>query len=157
MVDREGLAVIIRPATLADRQALAQLGLAFIAQTTYQSLLGSATVAGLESLADGIFNLGEMGRIFLAEDEQGPFGMLVIVAIPSPMTGELFAEEICWWVDPAKRNGTAGPRMLREAEHWARVMGLRMIKMVAPCGTSVGRFYEKRGYKALETAYAKVL
>lgn len=82
-------------------------------------------------------------------------GMLAIVAIPHPMTGQIYAEEIAWWVEPDYRGGTLGPKMLRAAEDWATTNGANVIKMVAPAGSTVGSFYERIGYTPVETAFIK--
>lgn len=97
-------------------------------------------------------------------DDYGPtkakrtlVGMLAIVMVPHPLSGKTFAEEIAWWVEPEHRKGLIGPKMLRLAEEWATRNGANMVKMVAPAATSVGMFYERSGYKAVETAYIKTI
>ena len=93
-------------------------------------------------------------------DDYGPtkaplIGMLAIVAIPHPLTGRTYAEEIAWWVEPEHRGGLIGPKMLRHAEEWATRNGANVVKMVAPAGSDVGKFYEATGYQAVETAFIK--
>lgn len=83
--------------------------------------------------------------------------MLAIVVLPHPITGRLYADELAWWVEPRFRRGRIGPTMLKHAEAWARQKGATVLKMVAPAGTDVGRFYEATGYRAVETAYQKRL
>jgi GNAT superfamily N-acetyltransferase len=96
--------------------------------------------------------------MFLAEDEDGPFGMLILVAVPNPLSGEVFAEELCWWVEPHRRGALkAGPALLQHAEAWTRAKGITTLKMVAPANTEVGLFYARQGYHAVETAWAKTI
>jgi GNAT superfamily N-acetyltransferase len=84
-------------------------------------------------------------------------GGIAVVELPNLITGDLYAEEVAWWVEPNRRGLRLGPQLIAVAEEWATTRGLRSIKMVAPIPSQVGRYYERRGYVALETAYLKVL
>jgi GNAT superfamily N-acetyltransferase len=90
-------------------------------------------------------------------DPGGLVGMIALFCAPHPITGEPYADELCWWVEPAYRRGNLGLKLLRCAERWATTKGATMLKMVAPEGTDIGRFYERVGYRAVETAYQKRL
>lgn len=147
----------IRLATVDDLPAILKMAKAFLEATPYGRLFHTQP-ENLAVLATLVFNFGERAAILLAVDELGPFGMLVIIAAPHPINQQLYADELVWWVDPTYRGvRRAGPSLLRAAEDWARERNCYMVKMVAPIGSSVGRFYEKLGYSAIETAYAKVL
>jgi hypothetical protein len=64
----------------------------------------------------------------------------------------LTAGELMWYMDPAARGG--GLALLARAERWAAEMGAQQIQMIAPAtNPRVGRLYEHRGYRALETSY----
>lgn len=147
----------IRDATTADVPALIRMARAFLEATPYGRMF-KATPESLEALLAFLFQLGDRGAILLAVDDDGqPFGMLVIVAAETPFDGRLYADEIVWWVDPTGRGQLrAGPLLLRAAEEWARERKCYMVKMVAPIPSTVGGFYERLGYSAIETAYAKV-
>jgi GNAT superfamily N-acetyltransferase len=105
------------------------------------------------------------GAIFVAEgDPQDPspvrgglVGMLAVIVLPHFITGALCAEEVCWWVEPRYRRRGLGPQLLGVATDWAGQEGATMLKMVAPAGSDVGRFYETVGFTAVETAYQKRL
>ena len=61
-----------------------------------------------------------------------------------------------WWVDPAARG--IGLALLRRAERWAAETGAAAIQMIAPAtNPRVGRIYERRGYRALETSYQRAI
>jgi hypothetical protein len=84
-------------------------------------------------------------------------GMLALIAYEHPLTGRRVGEELAWWVEPEHRGGTAAGRLERHMLRWSVQNQLHMVKMVAPSGSSVGDFYDKRGYQALETHWIKVL
>lgn len=163
---------LIRHATDADKPRLIEMAARFLLETPYGRLFDERATP--MSLSELIGNVLALGVIFVAEVSVGCaflcpgctarcapslklVGMLAIVAIPHPMTGRTYADEIAWWVEPEHRHGTLGPKMLREAEDWAISQGANMLKMVAPAGSTVGRFYEHVGYRPVETAYIKLI
>lgn len=149
--------MIIRQAVRSDVPALLAMGQAFLDATPYGRLF-HATPESLLELIKIVFAFGDQAAILLAIEETGPVGMLVLVAAPHPITGQLYADEVVWWVTPTARGAArAGPTLLRAAEDWARSRNCYMVKMVAPVGSKVGAFYERLGYAAVETAYAKTL
>ncbi len=100
-----------------------------------------------------------MGSMWIYQENghvEGAIGMTIGMSI---MDGTSNAEELFWFVDPTKR-GTAGIRLFRAAEEWAREMKLDRIlmghmSMIAP--NKVGDFYLSQGFKALHTIYVKEL
>lgn len=149
----------IRQAIEDDVPALIAMAQAFVETTAVYGRLFKATPESLEHLARLLFQFGDQAAILLACEDEGPcFGMLAIVASPHPISGALYADEVVWWIDPSHRGAMrAGPKLLRAAENWARDRNCNMVKMVAPHGSTVGRFYERLGYEPVESAYAKVL
>ena len=141
----------------------------FLIESQYGALFDEqATPAAIREL---IAHVMKLGTIFVAEfDERDPrwvqgveqpgdrvVGMLAIVLIPHPLSGQIIAEEIAWWVEPEARGWMIGPHMLRAAEVWATRKGANMVKMVAPAGSTIGTFYERDGYRAIETAFINTL
>jgi len=130
----------------------------FIRETPYSWM--TVAPGTLELLVDTVF---ELGTILLAEfehiDEDHPVvaGMIALLALEHPITGETYCEELVWWVEPEYRSSSIGPRLLVAGEAWARKKALPMVKMVSPAGSHVGAFYLRRGYVAVETAYMKRL
>ncbi len=84
-------------------------------------------------------------------------GMLALVIVPHPLTGASYCEEVVWWVEPEHRGGIVGPKLLEAAETWVSTKSVTMVKMVAPAGSPVGAFLERRGYAQVETAFIKLL
>jgi GNAT superfamily N-acetyltransferase len=72
--------------------------------------------------------------------------------------GKLTANEMFWFVTPEARGG--GLRMVDEYEKEAVKRGAVRCSMALLKGLhpdALGRFYERRGYKAFEIAYSKEL
>lgn len=148
----------IRAATPADTPALERMGLKFVDSVAKYGTLFRATSASMQALARLFFALEDKAIILLAVDGAGePFGMLACIVAPQLIDGTIYADEMVWWVDPASRQRRAGPALLTAAEEWARGKNCSMLKMVAPIPSTVGRFYERLGYHAIETSYAKGL
>ena len=153
----------IREAREADKPRLLELAQHFLDSSAYGKLLRPAP-GMVRQVIDLVF---EHGQVFVAEvpdtrrylaDPPTVVGMLGVIVVPHPVTGEDFVDEVAWWVEPAWRTGTTGPRLLRYMEHWAVTQGLHMVKMVSPADApDVGEFYRRSGYMAAETAWVKVL
>lgn len=146
-------ALVIRTATQADGPRLAEMAVRFLASTRYGAL-ASASPSGLDELIAVVLQLGV---IFVAEVEGRVAGMLAIAALTHPLTGERYADEQVWWVEPEHRHSSIGPRLLNAAEQWSIENGLAFVKMIAPAGSDVGAYYVRRGYVEVETVYQKQL
>lgn len=142
----------IREATAADVPAIVAMGCQFLRETAYGLHVQenpSQMAILVESLIDGA------GAVFVAERDGGYIGMLGLVAFSHPMSGEPFASEMFWWVDPAARRSGAGARLFARGEQWARdERGVAVLQMIAPTPDVEG-IYESRGYTRVEVAYQK--
>jgi hypothetical protein len=157
---------MIREATGADKFRLVEMTTRFILESQYHHWLAGATPERIGAYVDAVL---ESGVIFVAERieewdgvpdttfQVTIIGMLALLPFEHPLTGQRVAEEFAWWVDPEHRRGLAGPRLLAHMERWCVQNRLHMVKMVAPDGSSVGDFYSRSGYQALETHWIKVL
>jgi GNAT superfamily N-acetyltransferase len=150
----EARSLTIRPATSADVPDILAMAHAFVASTEYAAHI-ALSAEHLTTLAERLIE-GVDGDVLVAEDGAGRvIGMLALQAFTHPMSGQRIATEFVWWVDPAHR-GTAGVRLLRAAEQWAKDAGAAALQMVAP-NAHVAAFYEKVGYSAVETSYMRPL
>ncbi len=166
---------MIREATSADKPRLIEMSTRFIASAPlYRDLFNAADPQRVEALVDQVL---ELGVVFVCErvtlmspgqmlagtanhpsigERSRLVGMLGLVGpLPHLLMGT-YAEEVGWWVEPEHRNGTIGPRLMHHMECWCRQNRVYMVKMLAPVDTDVGAFYEKCGYRAVETAWVKV-
>lgn len=170
----------IRMARESDVVGLVEMGLQFLAESSYRDHLtpdplyqaqmarwllahGAVFVAEREVLAEGAsYNhtrgdspLSPCPACRLGTRLVGMVGMALVCA---PLTGELTASEAMWWVDPVHRRGRLGIRLWDEAEAWAVGRGAVLIHMIAPAGAdTVAGMYARRGYVALETTWQKRL
>jgi GNAT superfamily N-acetyltransferase len=155
----------IRPATEADSDQLVAMALEFLESVPAYAQL-KPTAEAITAVVALILSLGDQGIILVAEAPGSPtggmgdypaclVGAIALIGVPHPLSGRSFADEVAWWVRPSLRGALVGPQLLVAGENWALGKGLSMIKMIAPIPSSVGRFYESRGYTAVETAYVK--
>jgi GNAT superfamily N-acetyltransferase len=131
------------------------MGLHFAHATGYVKLL-DITQAHAERLTDWLLGQDDDTVLLLvAEDRGGDLvGMLALVAVPHLLTGERYADELLWWTEPSHRGfGRLGPALLDRAIEWAKAHELVLLKMIAPAGTEIGRWYLKHGFTEVETAY----
>jgi GNAT superfamily N-acetyltransferase len=151
--------ITIREATPEDTAALIRIGESFTAGIEpYRSLFGVMPLERVRALVDVMQQFAEDRAVILvAADGATVYGVLVLVAVTNLYNGELWADEFVWWVDPAYVGHGAGPRLLAAGETWALARGIVWIKMIAPQGSRVGRFYGRHGYVPVETAYLKRL
>lgn len=140
----------IRAATHDDVDAMVAMGRQFLA-TEYPGRL----MDNPEQLARLTHQLidGDSSVVLVAERE-AVIGMIACVAYAHPMSGELTAAEMFWWVDPAHRG--CGLRLFRAAERWAREQGAQMFQMIAP-SPEVERLYQRLGFTKIETIYHRSL
>jgi GNAT superfamily N-acetyltransferase len=124
-----------------------------VGETRYQGLI-TANAEQLERLIDFLL---ERGAVFVAQAGEVVVGMLAVSVAPHPMSADLVASEIAWWIEPERRGGSAAIRLLEAAEEWAADEGARSFQMIAPAGSTLGRFYARRGYEQVETVYQRAL
>lgn len=155
--------MILRPAAYGDVDELVPLWLAFIASGQYPILAG-ATEASIRQILRNLFTVGEESCLRVVEDRSGHVvGGLAFAEERLPMTGARYADDVCWGVDPLFRSTLAGPQLFAAMEAWALARGLHFVKVGAPhrpsdpAAGSFKRFYEGRGYHAIETTYVKEL
>jgi len=144
----------IRLATLEDWLDLNILAAKFLHESPHGALIGQHAPAALPAFVEWML---EHGTTFVASVDGQVVGMLAVVRCTIPMTGQACVEEVAWYVDTAHRAGTLGPRLLAAVTRWARTDDSVVLKMLAPSGSGVGRYLERRGFAALETTYVKVL
>lgn len=147
--------MIVRRAELADVPAIVAMGLRFAAEE-YRDYL-NPDEASLTQLAQNVIS-GPTSIGFVAQEAtDGPVvGMIGLMTYRQPMSGALVATEIVWWMEPEARGAKAAIHLLNKGETWAREQGATKFQMIAPTD-HVGHFYERMGFKKLETHYQRIL
>lgn len=144
---------MIREATAADVPAIVRMGLRF-AETEYRGFL-PATAHALTTLAQSVIDAPD-AVVFVSEQGGAVAGMLAASSYLQPMTGEMIATEIAWWMDPEVRGSREALRLLAAAESWAKARGAAKFQMIAP-SEHVGQFYERLGFERIEIHYQRSL
>lgn len=141
---------MIRPATSDDIPRIVEMGAEFI-ETTFPAAMtfnGPAIAALTQQLIDK-----PDGAVFVAERDGRVTGMIALIVMRQPMTDELLAVELVWWVD---RKGHDGMRLLAAAKEWGRAQGATKLQMIAP-SDRICTLYERLGFAKVETAYIGAL
>lgn len=154
--------IAIRQATLEDLPRIVEMAVRFNIESLYAEIcpVSRERLTALAELliADHV--------IFVAERTLGYagmppvtviVGMLAMAVVPHLLTGRDYGQEVAWWVDTEHRHTSAGPRLMHKMQGWASQKSLHMVIMLAPADSTVGRFYQQCGYRAVETSWVKVL
>lgn len=144
----------IRSATLDDVPRLVEMSSRFLRESVYGTLFNPSP-SQIKSIVAVVLDLG---IALVGEVDKRPVGMIGLVDVPHPVTGDRCAQEVAWWVDPEHRQGSIGPRLIVAAELWAVRRGLPAIWLAAPHqNEDVGAWLSRRGYRAVETSYVKLM
>jgi len=125
-----------------------------------------------ESGRPGVFNaeyvlrvikgllLSGYGAMFVIRNDEGTLlGTVCGVLAPDIFTGDALVSELFWFVDPAHR-GSAGPRLFRALVEWKESLNVRCMMMAhlhfgQSDDSGIEAFYERHGFKKLETSYVR--
>lgn len=143
----------VRKATVEDLETVLDLAHEFFVSSQY------AEFEGDRGRLAGVFTqVLELGVIFLAEDDSGVAGFLVLVAIPHLFSGTHYAEELAWFVRPRARGSSAAWRLMAAGQEWCRQRQLSSWRMVAPTDSpTVGELYRRLGFSEFEVTFIKRL
>lgn len=144
---------MIREGTIADVDAMVDMGHRFHAGTVYSGLMAESPDQ-MRKVATAFVSDSDKVAL-LAVIDGHIVGMLLALLHTHFLSGERMAGEVAWWVEPEAR-GTIGLRLLVAAERWARDRGATKIQMVAPTA-NVERIYKARKYEKVETTYQRSL
>lgn len=145
--------MIVRRAGVRDTEAMILLALDFAASALYSGVI-APTAATVHAIVDKVMH-DPASAAFVLEGRSGHVvGMIAVHTYPHPISQEIFATELVWWVDPAQRG--SGRALLNAAEAWAKHRGAVALQMIAPT-EQVERVYAALGFAKLETIYQKRL
>lgn len=100
-----------------------------------------------------------LGKIFAHVIDGKIAGAMGVLISMSPVDGQTLIEESFWFVDPDHR-GTAGIKLFRAAEEWAKQSGASRMLVGYLCGSMPGKvenFYERCGYRKLQIQFVREL
>lgn len=148
---------MIRPAKVEDAKEIARLGAEFHAEACWADIVEyvpqdcEATIRAL---------IENEGGIVLVVDLGGIVGFAGGATMPTYFNhGHKTGQELFWWMHPDHRTGWGG-KLLDALEDAARgegcaSWGMICLDKVRPA--AMGKLYERRGYRASEHSYIKVL
>jgi len=110
----------------------------------------------------------KLGAVWVATDNQRVEGVMGGIAYPDLYTGAKCALETFWYVMPEQRSGSLIIRLLNEFERWATEENCQRIHISCLTGwlskksnsstaEQIAKFFERLGYKPIETLYIKTL
>lgn len=142
----------IRRATLADGAGVLHIAHRFMSNSVYATVM-SFNADKMADVIALIFSLPEdKACIFVALEEDRIVGFIAGIGGPAS-NGDLWVEEMAWYVDSDHRSGRLGYKLWGCLKDWGRQNGYLMLKMVAPHASPVAGFYERAGGIPLETSY----
>jgi len=139
----------VRLATLEDEPAMVRMGVRFLAEGPYPNV--APNPAQVSAVVGTVIR---QGFAAIAETD-AIVGMLLGWSTPNPITGLVTVAEVAWWMEPEHRGSRAAVVLFQAFETWARTRDAGAIHMIAPAGSTVGHFYERQGYRPLETIWEK--
>jgi GNAT superfamily N-acetyltransferase len=145
---------LIRRAELADLRNMAHLAQEFYAAS---HILRTFDLDRFVTMWTHWLTSG-MGEIFLLDEGGQIQGTIGGVIHQETYSSDLIAAEFFWYVEDKHRG--QGIRLFRAFEDWAKQSGaseIRMGHLVDSMPEKVGAFYERVGYRKVETLYAKRL
>lgn len=143
---------MIRQATAEDLGTLVEMGLRFIASTSYRGRL-AANPGQIAHLMQGLI-WADDGTLLVAEDDGKIAGMIGVCIYVHPISGERIAGELFWWMQPEQRGD--GVKLLKAAEAWADEKCAVRMQMIAP-DEKVAKAYQALGYGRLEEVWQRDL
>ena len=144
---------MIRDAQKADIGRMVDMGQRFRKDTCYDKYLRDNP----ERMAELCETLISKGTLIVSEKEGEIIGMLGFIIYPHFISGDIFAGEVFWWVEPEHRG--EGLRLLKEMKSRARAAGAKFYQMIAPneSEAKVVRLYRRLGCELVESTYQGVL
>lgn len=138
-------------ATIEDFDEIKDMAMKFMSIVGYTEFMSEEFVSKL------IHNIltGQQNEMIILL--KSGVGMLAGMRSPFVFGPHNIASEIAWWVNEDKRGNGESVELIEAFEYWAKnIAGCTMITLTS-LDDSVGKFYEKKGYKLYERAYMKAL
>ncbi len=148
---------IIRSATVADIDRLVAYAQIFWEQTDYAKIVEY----DVDTMADTTADLIDNDVVLYAEDDGNVVGLLCVMISPFLMNRNyLSACEWGFYVDAEYRSSGLGIALIRRAEEILKEKKVTFFTLVSLANlrpAAVGRFYERLGFRHVESDYVKEL
>lgn len=144
-----------RPATWNDAPAIRTMAARFLSEDGPYFGRFKASEGAIERLLDRMLKPDQFALV-LENGNSAPVGMFGAFVFNHPITGQIVASELCWWVEPEARGSRVAADMPALAIEWARKAGAEWFEMIAP-NERIAKFYEVIGFERTDIHYVKVL
>lgn len=148
---------MIKIATLEDLPGLLKVLKNFFDASPFNGLTDFDVVIATETATKIIQGEKENGIVLLYLKEGVVKGVLAGLCHQMFFSKDKVATELCWWVDEDAR-GRDSLELISAYEFWAEKVGCTITTMANLTGTTgerLDKYYKRRGYTPLETAYGK--
>lgn len=148
---------MIKIATLEDLPGLLIVLKNFFDNSPFVGLTEFDEVIASDTAKNIIGGRKEDGIILLYLKNGEIKGVLAALAHTMMFSNTRVASELCWWVDEDAR-GRDSLELIEAYEFWAHRVGCDLVTMAnltGETGERLDKYYKRRGYTPLETAYGK--
>jgi len=142
----------IRAATKADIPRISELASRSLVDGPYAGIIEDKPEIAKQFAQVVLAN----GSILLGEEDADVVGLLGFIRTNHHFSGQPYAAELMWYVEPEHRKGGIALKLLWEAERIAKTAGALDMVLTAP-NERDGALYHRFGYKPLEMTYIKKL
>lgn len=148
---------MIKLATLKDLPDLLRVLENFYVNSPFSNLVDFDRSIASVSAQKIIEGPKEDGIVLLYLKDGIVKGVLAGLAHQMFFSRDRVATELCWWVDEDAR-GRDSLELIEAYEFWAEKVGCTittMANLTGETGERLDKYYKRRGYTPLETAYGK--
>ncbi len=147
----------IREATENDIPRIIEMGRSFFDASGYSGIIEFNAETAKTAIETIIID--NHAIILVAEGQERLIGMLAAILHPFYFNiNHLTGQELVWWIEPEYRTGTAGIRLIKAIEQWAKSNGAKTFSMISlAVNRRVEQIYERRGYSPSENLFIKSL
>ena len=148
---------MIKIATLEDLPGLLKVLKNFFDASPFDSLTEFDYAIAAETAKKIIEGPKESGVILLYLKENTVKGVIAGLCHQMFFSRDRVATELCWWVDEDARSKESLD-LIEAYEFWAEKVGCTittMANLTGETGERLDKYYKRRGYTPLETAYGK--
>lgn len=99
------------------------------------------------------------GIVLVALKDGNPIGCIVGAYAEPVFSSDKVSTELGWWIEPEYRKTKASLYVFDAYEDWARRVGCSYVQSAYLPGISpsLDRFYQRRGYRQVESSFLKTL
>lgn len=142
----------IRIASERDLERIVELGSRSLVDGPYAGIIKDNPDCAREFAARVLSG----GTVLLGEEDGQVVGLVGFIVADHHFSGQRYAAELMWYVEPEHRKGGIAMQLMWEAEKLAKDKGAESMIFTAP-NDSVASLYKRFGYEQLEVVYSKSL